>query len=138
LSSTTDQPPPANPALRVAAAGLRADPESVLAAAAVLEAMRFSSMLVPASTGDGSEVKFIEGSEAGGRILPVFSDAERHQAWPLHDGLGAVVLEFEPLLALLVDVGATSIYLDPDADATVTIDAAALLALRPDELSQGE
>jgi hypothetical protein len=35
-------------------------------------------------------------------------------------------------------VGATSICLDPDADATVTIDAAALLALRPDELSQGQ
>jgi hypothetical protein len=127
MSSATEEQPPANPALRVAAAALRADPESVLAATAVLDAMRFSSVLVPASTGDGSEVKFIEDSESGDRILPIFSDAERHQAWALHGGLGAIVLEFQPLLDLLVDLRATSVYLDPDADATVTIDAAALL-----------
>jgi hypothetical protein len=132
VSSTTEEPPPANPALRVAAAALRADPESVLAATAVLDAMRFSSVLVPASTGDRSEVRFIEDSETGGRILPIFSDAERHQAWALQEGLGAVVLEFQPLLALLVDLRATSVYLDPDADATVTIDAAALLTFRAD------
>jgi hypothetical protein len=127
LSTASEQPPAANPALRVAAAALRADPDSVLAATAVLDALRFSSVLVPASTGDISEVKFIDDLAAGSRILPIFSDAERHQAWPPHGDLGAVVLDFEPLLALLTEIQATVVFLDPDADATVTIDVAALL-----------
>jgi hypothetical protein len=63
----------------------------------------------------------------GAGYLPISSDAERHRAWPLHDGLGAVSVRFDLLVELLADVGATSVYLDPDADATVTIDAAALL-----------
>ncbi len=128
MSTTSEQPPAANPALRVAAAALRAEPDSVLAATAVLAALRFSSVLVPASTGGDSEVKFIDDPDTGSRILPIFSDAERHQAWPLHANLGAVVLDFQPLLALLAEIQATGVYLDPDADATVTIDIAALLA----------
>lgn len=129
MSILSEQPPPANPALRVAAEALRADPDSVLAATAVLDALRFSSVLVPASTGDGSEVKFIHDPETASPILPIFSDAERHQNWPLCDGLGAVVLDFEPLLALVAEMKVTSIFLDPDADGAVTIDAATLLAL---------
>jgi hypothetical protein len=137
VSATSEQPPAANPALRVAAAALRADPDSVLAATAVLDALRFSNVLVPASTGDNSEVKYIDDPDTASRILPIFSDAERHQAWPLHGNLGAVVLDFQPLLALLAEIQATGVYLDPDVDATVTIDIAALLAYADQESDQG-
>ena len=48
---------------------MRADPDSVLAATAVLDALRFSSVLVPASTGENSEVKFIDDPDTASRIL---------------------------------------------------------------------
>jgi hypothetical protein len=93
----------------------------------MLDALRFSDVLVPASIGDGPpSVRFLYQAGTGLPVLPVFSDAECYQAWPLSRGHGAVALDFAALGELLQALGATWILVDPDAAGAVAIRVEAL------------
>jgi hypothetical protein len=93
------EPLPASPALRLAAEAVKkAAPGTLHGRAAVLDALRFSTVLVSASAGHAApEVRFLHHPVTGRPVLPVFSDAERYGAWPLSDGLGTIAVDFAAL-----------------------------------------